>query len=162
MYLLDSNVFIEAHQRYYGLDFAPGFWDWLLHSRQSGVLASIDSIKAELEQREDELADWSKANVDFFLETDAVVQSSFQILSEWTMSKSLPYRNAARFDFMASGDYRLIAYAHAHKHVVITHEQSAPDSKKRIKIPDACRALGVECRDVFPVIRETGTHFLLA
>jgi len=27
MYLLDANVFIQAHQAHYGLDFAPGFWD---------------------------------------------------------------------------------------------------------------------------------------
>lgn len=29
MYLLDANVFIEAKNRYYGFDLAPGFWDWL-------------------------------------------------------------------------------------------------------------------------------------
>jgi hypothetical protein len=26
-YVLDANIFIEAKQRYYGLDFCPAFWD---------------------------------------------------------------------------------------------------------------------------------------
>ena len=27
MYLIDSNVFIEAKNRYYAFDIAPGFWE---------------------------------------------------------------------------------------------------------------------------------------
>mgnify|MGYP006298525777 CR=1 FL=1 len=34
-YLLDANVFIEAKNRYYGMDFCPAFWDWLLDARRS-------------------------------------------------------------------------------------------------------------------------------
>ena len=29
-YLLDANVFIEGSKRYYGFDFCPAFWDWLM------------------------------------------------------------------------------------------------------------------------------------
>lgn len=29
MYLIDSNVLIEAKNRYYAFDIAPGFWTWL-------------------------------------------------------------------------------------------------------------------------------------
>lgn len=29
MYLLDTNVFIEAKNRYYAFDLAPGFWEGL-------------------------------------------------------------------------------------------------------------------------------------
>lgn len=28
-YLLDSNVLIEAKQRYYDFGVCPGFWEWL-------------------------------------------------------------------------------------------------------------------------------------
>ncbi|MBF0147506.1 MAG: DUF4411 family protein [Magnetococcales bacterium] len=28
-YLLDSNVFIEAKNRYYAFDICPGFWEWM-------------------------------------------------------------------------------------------------------------------------------------
>ena len=34
LYLFDANILMEANNRYYGLDFAPGFWDvmekWLI------------------------------------------------------------------------------------------------------------------------------------
>jgi hypothetical protein len=29
MFLLDSNVFIQAKNFYYGFDICPGFWKWL-------------------------------------------------------------------------------------------------------------------------------------
>jgi len=29
-YLLDSNVFIEAKNKYYRFSLCPGFWDWLI------------------------------------------------------------------------------------------------------------------------------------
>ena len=36
-YVLDANVFIEAHQRYYALDVCPGFWLALIrqHEKQA-------------------------------------------------------------------------------------------------------------------------------
>jgi len=29
-YLLDANVFMQAKNLHYGLDFCPAFWDWLI------------------------------------------------------------------------------------------------------------------------------------
>ena len=36
VYLLDTNVFVEAYRRYYGLDLCPGFWDSLTHFCEEG------------------------------------------------------------------------------------------------------------------------------
>lgn len=54
-YLLDSNVFIEAKQRYYGFDFHPVFWDWLVQANEDGTVYSIEKVMAELRTHEDEL-----------------------------------------------------------------------------------------------------------
>ncbi len=35
-YLLDANVFIQAKRLYYGFDFCPGFWDWIIESNAEG------------------------------------------------------------------------------------------------------------------------------
>ena len=43
-YLLDSNVFIEAKNLHYGLDFCPAFWDWLIASNASGQVFSSVSV----------------------------------------------------------------------------------------------------------------------
>jgi hypothetical protein len=35
-YLLDANVFIQAKNLHYGMDFCPAFWDWLLDANRKG------------------------------------------------------------------------------------------------------------------------------
>jgi hypothetical protein len=35
-YLLDANVFIQAKNLHYGLDFCPAFWDWLIRHNTAG------------------------------------------------------------------------------------------------------------------------------
>jgi len=35
-YLLDANVFIQAKNLHYGLDFCPAFWEWLLDNNAPG------------------------------------------------------------------------------------------------------------------------------
>jgi hypothetical protein len=164
MYLLDSNVFIEAHRRYYGISFAPGFWDWLQRSFATGLLASIEPIKKELEQgaEKDDLVTWVKANKRMFLPVDSSVRASFQLLSNWVMNPQHKYNSAAQYTFMASGDYLLIAYAHAHCCTVVTHERSVPDSKKNIKIPDACNAFGIKWLDPFTILRNSNVKFILS
>lgn len=37
MYLLDTNVLIEAKNRYYAFDLAPGFWAWIGEAHRQGV-----------------------------------------------------------------------------------------------------------------------------
>lgn len=48
-FVLDANIFIEAHRRYYGLDLCPGFWESLRHFARRGRLLSIDRVYRELE-----------------------------------------------------------------------------------------------------------------
>ena len=40
-YLLDSNVFIQATRLYYGMDFCPAFWEWLINENRAGHVFSI-------------------------------------------------------------------------------------------------------------------------
>ncbi|WP_353952481.1 DUF4411 family protein [Knoellia sp. S7-12] len=46
-------------------------------------------------------------------------------------------------EFMASADLRLAARAGALGATVVTRETSDPGCKKRVKLPDAARAVGV-------------------
>ena len=36
MYVVDANVLIEAKNRYYAFDLAPGFWKWLERVNEGG------------------------------------------------------------------------------------------------------------------------------
>ncbi|BBZ65491.1 hypothetical protein MINS_09200 [Mycolicibacterium insubricum] len=160
MYVIDANVFIDAKNRHYGLDFAPGFWDWLVEQNNDGSLCSIADVKKELDAGKDELSKWATTNSGLFVALDPPVQASMQTLSTWANSGT--FTGAAVNTFLAGADYPLVAFAHAHSHTVVTHERSQPNAKKRILIPDACTAIGVNCVDPFTMLRSEGAKFVCA
>lgn len=61
-YLLDANVFIQAKNLHYGLDFCPAFWEWLVENNAAGQVFSIDKVADEMSAGEDELTDWMRAH----------------------------------------------------------------------------------------------------
>ncbi len=62
--------------------------------------------------------------------------------------------------FIQVADYYLVAHAHAHSHVVVTHEVAA-NSTKKIKIPNACISLGVKCMTPFAMLQVERARFVL-
>lgn len=160
MYVLDSNVFIEAKNKHYGFDFAPGFWDWIEAKHNEGVLCSITEVKREIDDKQDELTTWAAAHRNLFRATDASVQSSLQGVAAWANSGS--FTQAAVNTFLDAADYTLVAYAHAHQYTVVTHEGSDPHARRRIFIPDACAAFGVDCINTWEMLRAEGVQFILA
>lgn len=161
MYLLDANIFIQAHRTHYGMDFVPAFWEWLEQGNQAGFLGSIKKIRAELTKLEDEVSDWVKTDRVSFVEMDEATREPLARLADWASSGGVNYRASAVTEFLSSGDYQLVAYAMAHGCTVVTHEVPAPDSKKRVKIPDACVAMGVSWMNPFDMLRSESVRFVL-
>lgn len=160
MYLLDTNVLIEAKNRYYAFDIAPGFWTWLDHAHEDELACSIEAVRRELLDGEDELSTWARRHPAFFREIDQGTTRRFGPLTEWVRSRS--YTPAAVNAFTTNNaDYLLVAYAKEHEHVLVTHERPAPKAKARVLIPDACTGLGVEFSDTFTMLRRTGAQFSL-
>jgi predicted nucleic acid-binding protein len=156
-YLLDTNVLIEAHQRYYAFDLAPRFWDALKQQAELGRVRSIDRVKAELEACRDALADWARDIFDeaFASTNDAGVVEKFGKLMTWAQAQA-QYTPAARSKFATVADGWLIAYAIEKDFTVVTHEQYSQESKARILIPNACKAFDVPCADTFNMLRDLG------
>lgn len=77
MYIIDTNVLIEAKNRYYAFDLAPGFWEWLDLHHHEGTLASIEQVKSEIIRGNDKLSEWAKEHPDFFLPFDAPQSKRF-------------------------------------------------------------------------------------
>lgn len=70
-YLLDANVFIQAKNLHYGLDFCPAFWDWLIAGNAAKRVFSIEKVADEILAVADELSVWaSDRGPDFFLPPD--------------------------------------------------------------------------------------------
>ena len=104
------------------------------------------------------MAKWAEARPDFFIAPDSAVVSSLGALSKW--SSAAGYADAAINEFLQAADYFLVGHGHAHSCTVVTHEKSK-ESKKKIQIPDACKAHGVQCIDPYEMLRLEGARFVL-
>jgi Domain of unknown function (DUF4411) len=158
-YLLDSNVFIQAKNLHYGLDFCPAFWDWLVAENSAGRVFSIEKVGDELLAGNDDLTTWGAARGGaFFLAPDAPVLQALRVVSTWATSQN--YELAAVSTFLQLADYYLVGHAMAHGHTVVTHE-IASTSARKIKIPDACIGLGVKVVTPFEMLRSEQARFVL-
>jgi len=138
-YLLDANVFIQAKNLHYGLDFCPAFWEWLIKKNTAGEVFSIDKVADELEAGDDELTEWARQqDPGLFRKTDARVAPQFSTVSTWVMGQG--YESAAVNTFLQVADFYLIAHALAEGHAVVTHEKPS-NSLKTNKIPNVCAGL---------------------
>jgi len=158
-YRLDANVFIQAKNLYYGLDFCPAFWDWLIAHNKAGRVFSIEKVGDEIEAGGDELAAWAAARgTGFFIKPDTAMLPALGRVSAWAIRQQ--YEPAAVNTFLQIADYYLVAHALAHGHTVITHE-IASTSTKKIKIPDACIGLSIKCMTPFGMLRSERARFVL-
>ncbi|MDR3176098.1 MAG: DUF4411 family protein [Desulfovibrio sp.] len=158
-YLLDANVFIQAKNLHYGLDFCPAFWDWLVEKNAAGLVFSIDKVADELAAGADELADWMRRHGDgLFRKTDSHIASHFSRVSIWATGQN--YEPAAVNTFLQVADFYLIAHALAGEHVIVTHEVPA-NSPRRIKIPNVCAGLGLRFMTPFAMLRLERARFVL-
>ena len=70
-YLLDANVFMQAKNLHYGLDFCPAFWEWLILNNKEKRVISIEKVEDEINAGSDELSTWaSKRGPDFFIKPE--------------------------------------------------------------------------------------------
>jgi len=158
-YLLDANVFIQAKNLHYGLDFCPAFWDWLIANNATGRVFSIEMVADEIAAGGDELSTWAaRRGSDFFLTPDAAILSALGTVSNWATGHG--YEAAAVNTFLQVADYYLVGHALAHGHTVVTHEV-ASSSTKRIKIPNACIGLGVKFMTPYQMLRRERARFVL-
>lgn len=107
----------------------------------------------------DELADWAKARGEsFFLKPDSTTLNSLTAVGLWATAQQ--YQPSAVTTFLQLADYYLVAQAHAGGYTVVTHEVPSASSR-RIKIPDACIALGIKCMTPFEMLRTERARFIL-
>jgi hypothetical protein len=160
-YLLDTGVLIEAKRRFYGFDFCPGYWDWLLTGAKSKALISIERVADEIGAQQDELSEWAASLPNgFFLRPDQTFSSAYQRVSQWAVTSG--FHAAAYNEFFEVADSYLVAQALAGEHCVVTLEKPATTpSKRKIKVPDACAGVGVKCITPYALMRLEGVKLVL-
>lgn len=156
-YLLDANVLIEAHQRYYAFDIAPSFWQNLNKLAEEEKILSIDRIREEISNgnKDDPLDTWANSEFDkwFASTNDVKVFASYGKIIDW-VSKQSQYNEYAKSEFANVADSWLLAYAFSYNHTIVTHEAYSPHSKKRVLIPNVCVAFGIPYIDTFGMLRK--------
>ncbi len=162
MFLLDANTFITPKNSYYGFDLAPGFWTWLERAHTAGTVASVEAVRQELCRGGDELATWASNHPQLFLPPTPNVPQRIGELAQWTLTRQPAYQQAAQDEFLDdSADLLLVAQAACMDATVVTFEVPAPQTRKRVKIPDACAALGTRCVDLWECMRQTRPRLTL-
>lgn len=158
-YLLDTNVFVEAKNRHYGFDFCPAFWEWIASANGNGRVFSIEQVRGEILRREDELADWAaERGGGFFLSSTPESSAAHARVNRWVNENG--YRRMAIDAFARVADSHLIAHAVAMGRRIVTREISSA-SRKKVKIPDVCVGLGIECLTPFEMLRRESARFVL-
>lgn len=162
VYVVDSNFFIQAHRVIYPLDVAISFWDKVKKLAEDGSIVSIDKVKNELYQNDDELKTWCKNNLpdNFFKDSTELINEYSQVVS-WAMSKSGHYLQKALDEFLDAGeaDAWIVAYGIKNNCIITIYERSQPDRKNKIKIPEPCDLLGVPYVDTIEMFRQLRVQF---
>lgn len=158
-YLLDANVFIQAKNLHYGLDFCPAFWEWLIANNTTKRVFSIEKVGDEINAGADELAVWAtQRGPDFFLKPDAAILPALGTVSAWVTTQN--YEPAAVNTFLQLADYYMVSHALAYNHTIVTHEVISPSTKK-IKIPNVCIGFGIKCMTPYEMLRHERARFIL-
>jgi hypothetical protein len=158
-YLLDANVFIQAKNLHYGLDFCPAFWEWLEQHNDSGQVFSIEKVGDELLAGDDALAVWAEARGrDFFLPPAQAVLPALARVALWANGQG--FEPGAVATFLQLADYWLVAHTLAHGFMIVTHEVPSA-SVRKIKIPTACVGLEIHCVTPYEMLRRERARFVL-
>jgi hypothetical protein len=163
VFVLDTNVFLEASKRYYAFDIAPAFWRRLVALASSGQVLSIDRVQDELTGCQDAVSAWATNDFgSYFVDTrsDKDVILLYANLIKWAYAHS-QFSQAAKDEFAiaSNADAWLVAYAKVHDCILVTHEEFGPTIQRKIPIPNVCRDFGVTVADTFEMLRQLGVSF---
>ena len=153
-YLLDTNIFIRSKNEM-PMDIYQSFWQKLAELAQEGKFFSSVKVKDEIEKGNDELGQWCDENLPegFFIPFEADIE--YTRLMQWAYNHTI-FSAAAKQEFATVADAFLVATACAKNMKVVTFEKSDPNCKKRVLIPDACLALGVDYCSLNDMLHELG------
>lgn len=124
---------------------------------------SVDRVRNELVagRRTEDLVQWVRNEVPggFFLEVDSPeVTAVYTEIMLWTQRHSR-YFDQAKAKFATGADGWLVAHACVHDATVVTNEQSAPESKREIKLPEVCDEFEVRYDSSFAMLRALQVRF---
>jgi hypothetical protein len=147
-YSVDTSALLEAWVRSYPPDVFSNLWRRFERLIADGRFVAVDEVHRELKKKEDDLCKWAEQQNGLFVPLDTRLQrGAAAIINRFRTLTNTPtvMRGAA--------DPFVIALAAERRLAVLTAERSKPT---RPRIPDVCRALGVECVTLVELFRREG------
>lgn len=161
VYLIDSNSLLTPYKSYYPFDFAKHFWDSLHEKINEGQIVILDVVREEIQKGDDELTNWiNEIEDDLILSrNDAEIISSFRNVINYIKVEECYSNKALReWSIGSIADPWIIAAAKAYNYKIVTFEKTrgalnANTPSKNAKIPEVAKVTGVECCDLFSMMR---------
>jgi predicted nucleic acid-binding protein len=156
-YCLDTNVLIEAWQKYYSPKFCPDYWNILNELGSKEIIFIPEAVNEEIIRTEDELSDWLKGSkIPIHGVTENVTESLQKIFAKDPVHQYLVDNTKAR----SLADPWVIAHAICEKATVVTKENKLTAlNSNRIKIPNVCENMGVRWINDFDFVQELNLIF---
>jgi predicted nucleic acid-binding protein len=156
-YCLDTNVLIQAWQKYYAPKFCPDYWTLLNDLGSKGTIFIPQMVNQEINRTDDDLSKWLKnsqipvlkidTNVTSFLKAIYAAHPTHIHLVDNTKQRSL-------------ADPWVIAHAINENATVVTKEEKVTAlNSNRIKIPNVCENMGIPWINDFDLISKLNIQF---
>ena len=157
-YCLDTNVLIQAWQKYYSPNICPSYWDVL---NSLGIQKRIFIPKAvfeEITRTEDELSKWIKTSNISVHELNESVTNCLNIIFTANPSHRFLVDNIKQ---RSLADPWVIAHAMSERACVVTKEEKVTAiNSDKIKIPNVCENMKVRCINDYDFIGELNMRFI--
>ena len=155
-YCLDSNVLIQAWQKYYSPAFCPEYWDRLKELGAQGRIFIPKVVFDEITRTEDELATWLKGGaIPVYNVDESVANCLKEIYAANPVHQFLVDNTKQR----SLADPWVIAHSLKENACVVTKEEKVTAATNKIKIPNVCDNMKVRWINDFQLISEVQMHF---
>ncbi|WP_322155030.1 DUF4411 family protein [Paratractidigestivibacter sp.] len=158
--ILDTNIFIEAKNRFYAFDICPGFWEFIEDDFMNRRSLSVRQVRDELLFGDDDLSEWVKTTLNkaYFHDCLADEKVSEAQLRVYEFVSNADYKPNAVQDFFGDtvADSWLAAFALTYGGTVVTQEVH---KARKVSLYDVCDHFGIHHIDVFDYLRAQQARF---
>ncbi len=163
MYIMDTNTFITAKDKFYAYDIVPSFWSKILEMFKLSKVKVIDAVASEIADGNDDLADWFSENIkqsvddigDAYViqvKQNGTVLQNYQDIANLVVQNT-QYKESEKARFLSRADPWLIAAGKALNATIVTQEVLSGKGTRKVKIPDICQQVGVKYVNLFDMMR---------
>ena len=153
IYCLDTSSLVTSWHLRYPVDVFPTLWNRIDEWGKIGRILAPEEVIREIEKIEDDLNEWLRQRPYISQPPDEQVQREVRdILGPGRFSRLVDTKKGRSI-----ADPWVIAQARVSKAVVVTEEKLSEGRSP--KIPDVCRAVGIEYINVLELIRAMELKF---